>query len=106
MIDAISFLVLTFAVFRITRFVLFDTIIDGTRNKWYNFLLRGYRFKFLKNKAMELTSCSWCFSVHVSYTVYSFYTRTWPWELGVRGWLTVVGIAGAAGLLHAYEPGD
>lgn len=106
MIDVFPFILLTFAIFRLTRFFLFDTIIEGSRLRWYTFLANRKHFKFLSDKLTELTSCSWCFGVHVSYIVLGLYLHLYPWNFGVRGWLTVAGLAGAAGLLHAFEPED
>lgn len=102
LITILPLVILTFATYRITRFFLFDTIIEGTRHRWYNRLLK--KDNLLRNKLVELTSCSWCFGVHASYALLSLYLRVYPWQLGVNGWITVAAIAGAAGLLHAYEP--
>lgn len=94
------------AAYRITRFFLFDTIIESIRQKWYMWLINRKHFKRTAQKALELTSCTWCFGVHISWLLYAGWTRLYPWQFGVKGWIIVAAIAGVQGFTHALEPGD
>lgn len=94
------------AAYRITRFFLFDTIVDSLRQRWYVWLVNRKHLKALAAKLLELTSCTWCFGVHISWLLYAGWTRLYPWQFGVYGWIVVAAIAGVQGPLHAWEPGD
>lgn len=110
-LNALTFIILAFASYRITRFFLFDSLIAHSRQKYYvrlaNASAQGNSFKkFLAHKLLELSSCSWCLGVWVTAAVYWLYTWTSPEFWGRKGYILVAGIAGVQGLLHAYEPGD
>jgi hypothetical protein len=109
----LTFLVLAFASYRITRFFLFDSLIAHTRQKYYVWLgnvsmdYTGFAFKrFLAHKLLELSSCSWCLGVWVTAGVYWLWTWTSPQFWGRKGYILVAAITGVQGLLHAYEPSD
>lgn len=106
MIDIVAFIVLSFAAYRITRFLLFDTLLDEPRNFWYNTASGGNRFKLLREKALDLTSCSWCTGVWVTFFLYWIYVWYSPVHFTRFDWINILAIAGVQGLLHAYEPGD
>lgn len=106
-----TFAVLAFACYRITRFLIFDSMFGGTREKMYVGLANASdgpkRFRAaLANKALEGLSCTWCLGVWVTVAVYWLYRSTPPHEWGRHGWIAFAGIAGLQGLLHSYEPGD
>lgn len=110
-INLLTFLILAFASYRITRFFVFDSLIAHSRDKLYVFLSNqsseGNRLKkFLAHKVLEGISCTWCLGMWVTAGVYWLYTWTSPEFWGRAGYLTVAGLAGVQGLLHAYEPGD
>lgn len=98
--------VLGVASYRITRFFLFDSIVENLRQHWYMFLVNRKHFKWLTVKLLDLTSCSWCLGAHISWIVLSLWTSTWPWQLGVKGWIVAAAIAGVQGPAHAWEPND
>ncbi len=103
---AILSLVLGVASYRITRFFLFDSIIDGLRQRWYVWLVNRKHLKALAAKVLDLTSCTWCFGTHISWIVFAGWTRLYPWQFGVKGWIIVAAIAGVQGYIHTIEPGD
>lgn len=105
-LNLLTFIILAFASYRITRFFLFDSLIAHSREKYYvvlsNASMKGNRLKkLLAHKLLELSSCSWCLGVWVTGAVYWSYT-----QYGLTWYHIVAGLAGVQGLLHAYEPGD
>lgn len=112
-LNALTYVILSVAAYRITRFFLFDSLIGHSRQKYYVFLgnqsmdFSGSKFKrFLAHKLLELSSCSWCLGVWVSAGLYWLYTWTAPQYWGRMGYITVAAIAGFQGMIHAYEPSD
>ena len=110
-INALIFIILAFASYRITRFFLFDSLIGGSREKFYvrvtNASAKGKKFKkLLAHKLLELTSCSWCLGIWVTASIYWLYTWTSPLYWGRVGYITVAALAGVQGMIHALEPGD
>lgn len=110
-LNALTFIILAFASYRITRFFLFDSLIAHSRERYYvmlsNAMAKGNKFKrLLAHKLLELSSCSWCLGVWITVAVYWLYTWTSPLYWGRLGYITVAGLAGVQGLLHAFEPGD
>src|SRR6266436_5308427 len=92
-------LILTLASFRITRFIVIDTLPARLRDKFHNFLL-AHKL----NTLYELTSCTWCSSVWISFFVYWLYRWTRPDYWGRLGWLEFLAVAALAGVLQAFEP--
>lgn len=106
MIQLLPLVVLSIAAYRLTRLFLFDTIIEISRNRFYTLVANRKWLPRIREKILDLTSCSWCLGFWVSLALFSLYTRTTPWELGVNGWISTFAVAGVQGLLHAFEPGD
>lgn len=109
MIDIVSFLVLSFGSYRIVRFLIFDTLIEHARQRFYvrlaNAQVGGWAVKrALAHWLLGAISCSWCLGVWVTGGVYWLYTNTNPLGWGRLGWLTYAGLTGLQGLLHAFEP--
>lgn len=105
-INLLTFIILSLASYRITRFFLFDSLIDHSRQKYYvrlsNASVKGNRFKkFLAHKLLELSSCSWCLGMWVTGGVYCLYVT-----YGLTWYLIVAGLAGVQGMIHAVEPSD
>lgn len=113
----VTFLILSLASYRITRFFLFDTMFEGTRLRLHAALISGTTkdsdpgrwasFKrLLANKLFDLTSCSWCLSVWVSLGVLSVYLWECPLDWERHTWVLLAGLSGASGLIHALEPAE
>lgn len=99
--------VLALAAYRITRFLVIDSLIEGLRAKFYVFLSnRQGKLRAIWQKLLELSSCTWCCGAWVSLALYSVYLWTSPLDFGRMDWISVFAIAGIQGLLHAFEPGD
>ena len=106
MIELFPLVVLAFAAYRITRALIFDTWIEGIRQRWYNFLLGGKHLKLIREKALELTSCTFCTGFWVSIAVLAVYLGSWPWDFTAKEWLSGFAVAGLQALLHTLEPDD
>lgn len=103
--ELVTLAILGFAAFRITRFLVIDTLIDGLRAKFHTFLAnRRGKLQFLAQKALELTSCTWCAGFWVSLLLYSLYVWHNPLDFTRFDWINTAAVAGVQGLLHAYEP--
>jgi hypothetical protein len=108
-IEPLAFVILCLASFRITRFLVRDSLMgfgpesgsrlsvrvdkfcyndDGTGRSWW----REY--------AGDLVTCTWCLGSWVTLAVVCAYLRTWPQDLGVEGWAIAWAVAGAQGYLN------
>lgn len=104
-INLLILAVLGFASYRLTRFFVIDTLIDGLRRKFHVFLVnRTGKLRFFWIKLFELTSCTWCLGFWVSLSLYSLYVWQSPLEFNQVGWINVFAVAGVQGLLHSFEP--
>ncbi len=59
------FLLGTFTVYRVTRFLLEDTLIEEPRHVLHHWLLRRNQHLWAR-KGFELTSCTYCASIWIS----------------------------------------
>lgn len=62
----VEFLLLALGVYRLTRLLIEDEILDTPRNKLLNRLKPG-------SKLMYLATCYWCVSVYVAVLVVALY---------------------------------
>lgn len=101
-----DFVVLAFVVYRVTRFISLDTLIDEPRDKVAGWLLSGDVFfdetnkrwpvNIWKRKMLQWLECPFCQSVWVAagaltfWTIISDYEWTWDWLLH---WLAICGAA-------------
>lgn len=97
---------LVLAAYRVTRLVVIDAIFDEIREAFFKKLdfkkQKDGNFKsrnLLAQKLSYLLQCTWCTGVWVSALIYWLYA-------GEFDFLPVAAIAGAQGLLHAFEPSD
>jgi hypothetical protein len=95
-------LILGLAAYRVTRFLVIDTLLEPSRSKFHSMLER--RNGVLWAKIYDLVSCTWCVGVYVSFAVYAIYL----WDLFINwtrfDWLSAIAVAGVQGMLHALEP--
>jgi hypothetical protein len=86
-------LILSFVIWRVTRFLLRDSMFEETRFKVEHFF--GSRAnKLLPRKINELITCPWCVSIWVSAGL----TALWRWQEGDGVgwfWTAVVWLASA-----------
>jgi hypothetical protein len=103
----LALVILILAVYRVTRFFLFDTLIESERTKLHEFLTKGERVNsWFFQKLYDFTSCSWCFGVWVALVLTSFYFWECPLDWTRELWIFFAAVAGGAGLLHAFEPNE
>lgn len=98
--------VLALAAYRITRFLIIDSLTEGLRNTFHVWLTNRTKLKFVFEKIYELTSCTFCAGWWVSLALYSLFLWSAPWSFGRLDWISVFAIAAIQSLLHAFEPGD
>src|ERR1051325_3523535 len=105
LIDIIPLLVLGFAAYRITRFLVIDSFFEGLRHKLYSFLVnradKNSKLHVLWIKTYELLSCTWCLGFWVSVILYTVYAWNQP-AFTKFDIINVFAIAGIQGLLHAW----
>lgn len=110
MINIIPLIVLALAAYRLTRFLVIDTLISGVRNKFHSAIVnqaqKQGKLQFLWNKIYDLSSCTWCLGFWVSVGLYWAYIWSSPINWGRLDFVNIFAIAGIQGLLHAWEPGD
>lgn len=108
-INIIPLIVLAFASYRLTRFLVIDSFAEGIRHKWYAFLTNRAQkdgpLHLLWLKAYELTSCTWCTGFWVSVALYTVYAWNQP-AFTKFDVINVFAVAGIQGLLHAFEPDE
>lgn len=110
MIDFLPLIVLALAAFRITRYLVIDTMIAGARNKFHAVLInraqKQGKLRYLWEKLYDLTSCSWCAGFWVTFVLYWLYTWDSPADWNQLDYINLFAIAGIQGMLHVLEPGD
>lgn len=111
-VDGLVFLILCLASYRITRFVVWDSLMGAHPDSGSSFSrwLDGWAWKFdgsdrswLRGKVGTGLSCPFCAGVWLSLVVVCVGLRLWPWALGVEGWLVVVAVAGAQSLFNLAD---
>jgi hypothetical protein len=97
----LTFIILAFVDWRITRFLLRDSLIEDTRFKVEHYF--GSRSdKTFYRKINELISCPWCVSVWVSGGIVAL----WRWQDGDGVgwfWTAVMVLAVAAGAMACWQ---
>lgn len=90
----IEFLILGFAVFRLTRLFTRDIIFEGFREKvWRRYPPESKGFGYL-------LTCEWCLSIWLGSLVY---LSSILMPTATRAITTVLALSAIAGLLAAYE---
>ena len=103
--NLLTFIILIFAAYRITRFFIIDSMFDGTRTKLHVYLVnKSKKSNDFWDKIHDLTSCTWCWGWWISLILYSLYIWECPINFNQIDVITVFAIAGGQGLLHAWEP--
>jgi hypothetical protein len=109
-VNPMVFVVLVLASYRITRFFVVDSLMGFGPDSGSQMSVRVDRFAYLpdgsdrswlRGKVGDLLTCTWCFGAHVSWVVLCLWTRVWPWDLGVEGWVTALAVAGGQGFLNS-----
>lgn len=104
MVTTLAFVILAAAAYRITRLIVIDDVTAILRNAWTGFL--ASKPNKVKSWALDLFTCTWCTGVWVSFFLYAIYLGDSPHTFTRVDWITVFGIAGVQGILHAFEPDE
>lgn len=97
--ELLTFVVLSLATYRIGRFILLDSLIDGLRDWFFDRLNRPEKLTPFRLWLMNLLTCVYCITIWIAAAVVAF------WSLVIRdewiGWsfLIVWPAVGAASLL-------
>ena len=91
-------ILLSLVAYRVTRFVVKDTIIEGTRIWLHTFILGNKKPKLWREKLQELISCPFCISVWISAATVAVADHYVSVPLPVFQWLAV-----AAGTLVIWR---
>lgn len=89
------------ATWRVTRFWLKDSLIEGIRMGLEGWLAKRVT-KLRYRKALELITCPWCISVWVS----AGFTALWRWQEGSGVgwfWTGVLWLATAGGAMACWQ---
>jgi len=99
-----TIVILGFAAYRVTRFLVIDSLLEPARSNFHSMLERKRGIVWAK--IYDLVSCTWCVGVYVSFALYCIYL----WDLFVGwtrlDWLSAIAVAGVQGMLHAVEPDE
>lgn len=100
---------LVLASWRVTRFVVYDTIFDAPRFWLVEKLIQkpegGLRERGFRAKTAELITCPYCAGVWVSLGWTAIATLSWPWQFGIGGLVLWMSIAGGQAILHSWTDG-
>ena len=81
-------IVLSAVVYRVSRFIALDTLIDGTRDKAIDFFERHPSFFW--GKIRELLGCPWCITIWIgAFTVIAQYIFVGDVPMPVWTWLAI-----------------
>ncbi len=90
-------ILLSLVVYRVSRFIVLDTLIDGTRQKVEDWLME-HRSRLVFRKLYELIGCPYCVTIWVSlFAVLFSYRLLESVPLPVFTWL-----AGSSGALLVW----
>jgi hypothetical protein len=105
--NVLALVVLAFASYRVTRFLVIDSLIENIRARFQTFLFnKDGKLKLIWHKLLDLISCTWCTGFWVSLVLYSVFVWTSPHEFTRVDWISAFAVAGLQGLLHSWEPDD
>lgn len=100
----LELIILAFCSYRVTRFIVFDSLIGHTRQKLFVWLAN--KKGRIAHKLLEGLSCTFCVGVWITLGAVWLYTTVDPIKWGRHGWVMVAAIAGLQSLLHTWELSD
>lgn len=109
-VDALTFVILVLCSYRITRFLVRDSLMGFAPDSGSAMSVRVDRFGYnedgsdrswLRGKISDLATCTWCAGAWLSLLVVCIYLRATPIELGIDGWAIAWATAGAQGFLNS-----
>lgn len=109
MIEPMTFVVVCLAAFRITRFLVKDSLMGFGPESGSRLSVRVDKFAYDENGTGrswwreyvgDLLTCVWCLGAWVSLAVVCIVLRRTPDELGINGWTIAWAVAGVQGYLN------
>ena len=97
-------LILGIASYRITRFLVIDSLLEPGRAKFHAKL--ETKSGLMWTKLYDLISCTWCAGWWISLVVYATYKGNFFIDWTRLDWLSAIAVAGVQGMLHAVEPDE
>ena len=94
--------VLGLCAYRITRFLVIDSLLEPGRTKFHVWLESHEGPVW--DKFYDLVSCTWCVGIYVSMAVYALYVWNVFIDWSRIDLLTALAVAGVQGMAHAIEP--
>lgn len=111
-----AFLIVAFAVFRVTRFFVHDSLFGASLDSGSRFSLwldrfcffqaedgirlRGTDRSWVRGKLHDLLTCPYCLGFWISLGATCIALKVAPWNLGIDGWFTAWAVAGASALVY------
>jgi len=108
-IEPLAFLIVCLASFRITRFLVRDSLMGFAPESGSRLSVRVDRFGYhddgtgrswWREYAADLITCVWCLGAYVSLGTTCAWLQVWPQDLGIEGWVVAWAVAGAQGYLN------
>lgn len=111
MLEPLAFLILVLASYRITRFLVHDSLMgfgpdSGSQvSMWVDRFAYegddGLDRSFLRGKIGDLLTCTWCTGFWVSLAVVAVWTQVVPWDMSLQEWVQVFAVAGGQGFMNS-----
>lgn len=109
----LPFILLSLAAYRITRFLIHDSLIgmgDGSGTKladridYFGYNEDGSNRTFLRGKFADLLTCHFCLSFWVSCGLLTAWTWSWPWTSdSPQSWvITAFAVSGVVALIYEW----
>ena len=104
-LDWFSFVLLSFATFRLARLVAADLIVDGLRARATNWAYKPSAGK-IRGRIGDLITCRWCAGWWIAGTLVAVWTAhvgALTWDRWIETGIEWCAVAGAAGLLGTFD---
>lgn len=111
-LDPFTFVIVTLAAYRVTRFLVWDSLMGAnleSHSWWARFIDRfaytpeGHNRSWWRGKIGDLLVCPFCTGFWVALALTCGWSWVAPWDLGRPGWFTVFAVAGAAAMLNIFD---
>jgi hypothetical protein len=113
--EPLTFVILVFAAYRITRFFILDTLIGADLDSGSRWSQRLDRFAYTdqgedrswwRGRVGDLLSCYYCLGFWVAFSTYCLWYRLWWWDINWTQGIEVWAVAGGAVALMRFAERD
>jgi hypothetical protein len=120
-VEPVALLVIALGAYRLAHVVVgTDDLIEGTHRRiiaWAYEVddcgdevtddcgkaVRRRGVGLARQKVVDLLDCPHCAGMWIGLGMLCAWAERWPWELGFKGWITAVGIAGLQSFLTSID---